>query len=123
MLEFALVLPILLLVLLSIVGFSYLFYSWLTIYQASNEGVSFALRDPSATETAIADTTKSYMYALYEGPSNTTITVSKLPNQVAVTIQYTVPLPSIVIPLFLSGTEINLLGPIPIQATSVGFYD
>ncbi|GEM_PF-3767999 len=121
LLEFALSLPVVLMVLIGFVGMAYLFYSWITLYHAANEGVSYAVRYPQATEFQIVQNAiRPNMFALYDASN---IVVRKYPDRVTILIEYQVPLPTVRIPYVLTDGEVVLLQPFPMRVRSVAFYD
>lgn len=153
LLEFALSLPVILVIMMGVVGFAFILFSWITLYHAANEGASYALRNPVAGDTAservqevtdiIENGVTPNMLALYaEGSvsctetqsssewtciytqtSDTTVTLSIPANQVALTINYRVPLPIIEVPMILSDEDVTVMAPLPIRATGAGYYD
>lgn len=119
--EFALSLPVVLIVLIGFVGMAYIFYSWVTLYHAANEGVSYAVRHPNAGEMEIIQNgIKPNMYALYDASN---INVNKYPDRVTISIDYRIPLPTVRIPYVLTEGEVVLLQPLSVRVRSVGFYD
>jgi len=119
--EFALSLPVILMVLIGFVGMAFVFYSWVTLYHAANEGVSYAVRHPNASEVEIVNSgVKPNMFSLYDA---SLIDVDKYPDRVAITIEYEIPLPTVRIPFVFTDGEIVLLQPLPVRVRSVGFYD
>lgn len=129
LLEFALSVPLILLVLIGIAGFAMLFYSWLTIYHASNRGASYAVLHNTASEADIEEEVRLQMYSLYTGEDNTTIAIQKFtdsnsnPYSITVAIDYTVPLPQFNVPLILTNDSVKLFGPFDINAESIAYYD
>ncbi len=121
LIEFALSLPVVLIVLIGFVGMAYVFYSWVTLYHAANEGVSYAVRHPNASEVEIVNSgVKPNMFSLYEASN---VDVDKYPDRVTITIEYRIPLPTVRIPFVFTDGEIVLLQPLPVRVRSVGFYD
>ena len=110
--EFALTLPILLMVMFAIGGFAILFYSYLTLNLAVREGASSLVHNPKQTVSAVQSTVLSTMATL--DPSQIRIDVQpsdpatwRSGVSVAVTAFYTV------------GTPLAAYGPIHFQAQSV----
>lgn len=119
--EFALSLPVVLIVLIGFVGMAYIFYSWVTLYHATNEGISYAVRHPNASETEIIQNgIRPNMYALYDASN---IDVDKYPDRVTILIEYRIPLPTVRIPYVLTEGEVVLLQPLSVRVRGVGFYD
>ena len=136
--EFALMLPFLLVTMVGLAGFSLLFYSYVTAELGVREAASSAIRNPLQTADAVRTTAcnaginlvKSDMYVRVEPPdaSNAQISCSSpaigtgTPSAwvtgapVAVTIVYTVPIPTI--SFWLNGNSIVLLAPVTISAQS-----
>ena len=112
MVEFALMLPILLMVIFAVGGFAVLFYSYLTLNLAVREGASSLVHNPKQTVSAIQTTVLSTMATLDPAqiridvqPSDPTVWLSGV--SVAVTAFYTVT------------TPLAAYGPIKFQAQSV----
>ena len=112
MVEFALILPVLLMVIFAVGGFAILFYSYLTLNLAVREGASSLVHNPKQTVSDVQATVLSTMATL--DPSQVTIDVQPSdPTEwlsgvtVAVTGRYTV------------GTPLAAYGPIQFQAQSV----
>lgn len=121
--EFVLMFPIFLGVLIGLVAFSMLFYSYITMQLAVREGTSAIVHDPKHQTVAnIQTVVRSNSFALDPNqlsilvePSNIAAWVTGA--QVSVVAVYTVPMPAVNIPL-IGGGAIRL-GPIPITASSV----
>ena len=119
--EFAFSLPVVLTVLIGFLGVAYVFYSWVTLYHAANEGVSYAVRHPNASDVEIVNNgVKPNMFSLYDA---SLVDVDKYPDRVTITIEYRIPLPTVRIPFVLTDGEIVLLQPLSLRVRSVGFYD
>jgi Flp pilus assembly protein TadG len=110
--EFALMLPILLMVIFAVGGFAILFYSYETLNLAVREGASSLVHNPKQTVSAVQATVLSTMATL----DPTQIRIDVQPSDpatwlsgvsVAVTGFYTV------------GTPIAAYGPIQFQAQSI----
>jgi Flp pilus assembly protein TadG len=121
--EFTLMFPIFLAVLIGLVGFSLLFYSYATLQLAVREGTSAIVHDPrNQTTTSIQNLVRSRSFAL--DPSQLSILVEPTDSsqwisgvQVSVSAVYYVPLPTVSVPM--GGRAVFLLGPIPIKAVSI----
>jgi len=96
--EFALTLPVLLLVLFAVTSFALLFYSYVTMQMAVREGTNAIVHNTHQTVSQVQDTVKSYMVTLDQSQ----VSVGVEPNdpslwlpgvQVSVSGVYTVSLP------------------------------
>jgi Flp pilus assembly protein TadG len=112
LIEFAMTLPILLMVLFSVAGFALLFYSYVTMQLAVREGTNAIVHNPRQTVSQIQDTVRSYLVTL--DPSQLTVVVEPSDPtawasgvQVSVSGYYTVNLP------------VQALGAIQFSTTSV----
>lgn len=127
--EFALIFPVVLAVIVGIMAVSLLFYSYVTMQLAVREGTSKAVHDPrNQTVTTITNLVRANSFSLNTDTSNllVVITINGLDatdkslwvsgNAITVNAVYYVPLPSVKIPVPGGGTV--GFGPIPIQATS-----
>ena len=110
--EFALTLPILLMVMFAVGGFAILFYSYLTLNLAVREGASSLVHNPKQTVSAVQSTVLSTMATL--DPTQIRIDVQPPDPSVwlsgvsiAVTAYYTV------------STPLAAYGPISFQAQSI----
>jgi Flp pilus assembly protein TadG len=110
--EFALILPILLMVMFAVVGFAVLFYSYLTMNLAVREGASSIVHNPKQTVSAVQATVLDSMATLDRSQVQIDVQPSD-PRQwlsgvtIAVTGFYTV------------STPVAASGPIHFQAQSV----
>jgi len=131
--EFTFMLPILLAVLIGVAAFAMLFYSYLTLQLAVREGTNAILDDPDKqTGPQIVTLVRSRTFTMVQSQVNVVVVPWWDPNdanpqnridpwargvRVSVTATYTVPLPSLSIPMFGGGNV--RFGPIPIQAESI----
>lgn len=147
--EFALSIPLVLVVLMGLTGMAFLLFSWVTLYHAANEGVSYTLHNPIDTkknavkqvEEIVDESVTPAMFSLYadgtvscteqsntewlctySNAPDTTVLVSQVDRLVAITIEYRVPLPTVSIPVILGNERITVMTPVPIEATSAGYY-
>ena len=88
MVEFAFTLPLILLLLFSVVGFSVYLYMIVTLNQSVREGARYAIGHPYATSDQVQTELKKYLGVL--NPDNITITVT--PRQASVTVAATYPI-------------------------------
>ena len=113
--EFALTLPVTLLVMFALMGFAYLFYAYVTMNLAVRDAASYIVHnasDPTITVTAVQDQVRASMVTL----DTSQVTISVSPNnpaqwvtgvRVSVTGIFNVPMP------------VQAFGPIQFQAQSV----
>jgi hypothetical protein len=120
--EFTLMLPIFLMLLLGLVATAIIFYSYVTTQFAVREGASAIVRDPNGqTVAGIQALVKTRSFTL--DPNGMSVLVEPdaslwFPGvHVAVTAVYNVPLPKVSIAL--PGGATFSLGPIPVKAWSV----
>jgi Flp pilus assembly protein TadG len=104
--EFALVLPILILILFGIIEFGFAFYNKEVITNASREGARAGIvQAPKLTETAIKDVAKDYLAAAGWDKTKADISVTgaggSFPNPLTVTVNY--PYSFSVLPKFIPG--------------------
>ncbi len=121
--EFTLMFPIFLGVLIGLVAFSLMFYSFVTMQLAVREGTSAIVHYPKQNTSASIETiVRSKSFSL--NPSALTILVEPADPanwlsgvSVSVTAVYYVPIPNVNIPL-IGGGAIRF-GPVPVKAVSV----
>lgn len=134
--EFTLMFPIFLAVVIGLAAFSILFYSYVTMHFAVREATSAAVRNPRQSVDAVRTVACNSAFALtrntltvqVEPPDTTAIPCSN-PNTgtaapatwvpggpIAVRLTYSVPIPSATIPV-LGGGNVRF-GPIPLTAQS-----
>lgn len=124
--EFAIVLPIFLILVFGVIEFGFALYDKALITNASREGARFAIlfEDPVNSDTDIETRVKSKLNYLDDNPSasdlinlgapGSTVTVSVLPatrttgTDVTVTVNYTYSF--LVLPSFMSIGDLNLSG-------------
>lgn len=105
--EFALVLPILLLILFGIIEFGFAFYNKEVITNASREAARAGIvqQTPKLTETAIEDVAKDYLQAAGWDKTKADISVTgaggSYPSALTVTVNY--PYSFSVLPNFIAG--------------------
>jgi len=124
MVEFAFVFPIFLGVLIGLMAFAILFFSYVTLHLAVREGTSAIVHDPRhQTVDSIKTIVRSSSFSLNQDPSQLQILVDPAADQwvsgaqVSVSAAYFVPLPSVNIPIL--GNSAIRFGTIQIQAQSV----
>lgn len=121
MVEFALISPFLLVLIVGLMSFSLLFYSYVTIQNGVREGTGAIVHSPKKlTEDQVKSIVRGYSVVYDSSALEITMTpkaswCTKCPVQV--TAFYTVPLPTLGIPT-LSG-RIEVVRPFRIQATSM----
>lgn len=153
LIEFALSLPLILIVMVGLAGVAFVLFSWITLYHAANEGLSYTLRNPISGDkaereqqavTVVDESVTPNMFSLYargtvtcnedqvtqhdwfctySGAPDTTVKISIPNDQVAVTVDYEVPLPRVSIPLILSNGELTVMAPFSVRAVGAGYYD
>jgi Flp pilus assembly protein TadG len=104
--EFALVLPLLMLILFGIIEFGFAFYNKEVITNASREGARAGIvQAPKLTETAIKDVAKNYLQAAGWDKTKANISVTgaagSFPSSLTVTVNY--PYSFSVLPNFIVG--------------------
>ena len=129
--EFTLMFPIFIAVLIGLAAISMIFYSYVTTQLAVREGTNAIIRDPTG-QTILKDSAGQVeavkkivrSYAFSFDPSGMTILVEPtdpaqwLPGvQVSVSATYYVPLPTV--NMYLPGGANLKLGPIPLKAVSI----
>ena len=120
--EFALVMPLLIALLVAILLFAWIGFSYLSITSAARQGARHIMTY-NATDAEVVSVVEEAMPFL--NPDQAHITVmpqfsERVPiTPVTVTVAYTVDLPMIRIPYFVSPGEFTLLGPIVLNAESV----
>lgn len=123
MVEFALILPFLLIVIVGIMGFSLLFFSYVTMQNAVREGATAVVHNTrSITVAEVKQLVISYTVTL----DRDAILVVVSPNdatawnsgvRISVSAYYTVPLPTIVIPTLNGPFEV--IRPFKVSADSI----
>lgn len=118
--EFTLMFPILLAVLIGLAGVSMLFYSYVTLQLAVREGTNAIVHDP-VNETTASITTLVRTMTFSFDPNSVNVIVTDKANwisgaPVSVSASYSVPLPTV--NMYLPGGASLRLGPIPISASS-----
>jgi len=138
--EFAFMFPIFLVVFIGLAAVSLLFFSYVTAQLAVREGANSLVRDPTQTIYQIRTIVCNNTFALDSSQISTIVNPSPknatlvpctsldssegaypyiLGTQVAVSVFYNVPLPTVSMPTASGGPNTVLLGPIQIYALSV----
>jgi Flp pilus assembly protein TadG len=122
MVEFALILPFLLILIIGIMGFTLLFFSYVTMQNAVREGTTHIVHNTRNTTIAqVKQLVISYTVALDRSAMRVDVSPSESAwvsgARVSVSAYYTVPLPTISIPT-LSG-RIDVISPFQVHADSV----
>jgi Flp pilus assembly protein TadG len=104
--EFALVLPILILILFGIIEFGFALYNKEVITNASREGARAGIvQAPKLTETAVKDVAKDYLASAGWDKTKADVSVTgaagSFPNSLTVTVNY--PYSFSVLPNFIAG--------------------
>jgi Flp pilus assembly protein TadG len=131
--EFALTIPIFILLLLGFLGMAVILFSFLTANEAARDGSRYVIADPTATDSEVRNYICQKNSGLGGGDTNClamlgagslTITVEpdvshRVQNgQLAVTVAYRVPLPTLSVG-FLDRSSFTFLGPIWVSGVSV----
>lgn len=119
--EFAILLPVLLLILFGIIEFGMLMYSRALITNASREGARAGIVQgpPKRTEAEIITIARTYLIGTGVNPNNVTITVTgemlASPNTLTVSVTYPYPF---LIP-YIPTTVVGIPNPLPLTAQTV----
>jgi len=122
MAEFAFTVPLIVILVVSVVGFSFLLYFFVTLNSCAREGARYVIGHPYATDTEIATYVKGRAGILNQ--NSITVTVSPVPAarqpgvNVTVSLTYPFQIVNLRIPYIISPGAFTIFPPITLNAVS-----
>lgn len=117
MVEFAMTVPIMVLLLIAVVGFAWMLYFFVTLNSAAREGARYAIGHPQATETEIGEYVKDNTGILSRSGVGVDVEpedpIARVPrSQVTVTVRYTFQIVNVTIPYVIAPGSFTMFPPI-----------
>ena len=127
MVEFALTVPIILILFISVVLFSFMLYSFVTLSHGAREGTRYIVGAPQASDTEVEDYVKARFGLL--DPNQAVIVIEPDPaerqpgSNVTVRISYPFQLVDVYVPYIIAPGGFRMFPPIWLRAVSTMYMD